>query len=185
MILWGLGFPVRGCFGKNTKPRPEGENPQKLPLPFYLLVIQMGVGASLPSVPRVPSAWIPALPCGRVKHCFFSFSEVLCCLFKAMSYFFSTFFSPFRWLNSLWQEPWPLFFFSFYKFCTQHIVSTQLMLIVCVSIFIKAVIEKYLLFLSCLPDLVVKSISFLDSWSLSKTFVMGPWQERMLSVKFL
>lgn len=54
-------------------------------------------------------------------------------------------------------------FFSFYKFCTQHIVSTQLMLIVCVSIFIKAVIEKYLLFLSCLPDLVVKSISFLDS----------------------
>lgn len=56
---------------------------------------------------------------------------------------------------------------------------------VCVSVFIKAVIEKYLLFLSCLPNLVVKSISFLDSWSLSKTFVMGPWQERMLSVKFL
>lgn len=116
VILWGLGFPVRRCFGKNTKPHPEGENPQKLPLPFYLLVIQMGVGASLPSVPRVPSAWIPALPCGRVKHCFFSFSEVLCCLFKAMSYFFSTFFSPLRWLNSLWQEPWPLFFFLFINF---------------------------------------------------------------------
>lgn len=42
-----------------------------------------------------------------------------------------------------------------------------------VCVFIKVVIEKYLLFLSCLPDLVVESICSLGSYSLSETFVTG------------